>query len=143
MEIRDFRDSDITELPRLFVQLGYPSDKNSIQRRLQHILANKSYHLIVALEKNRVVGFAGFCKMFYFEKEGSYTRILALVVEKDYQKQGIGTKLVHYIKKWSLKENCQAIALNSGIEEKRVSAHKFYESYGFAKKSAGFIMPIS
>lgn len=142
MQIRAFKEEDIGAFSRLFSQLGYPTDKKSIQKRCQSLLKNENYHLIVALEKNEVVGFVGFCKMFYFEKDGAYTRILALVVDENYRKQGIGTKLIHYIKRWSLDEGCQAIALNSGIEDKRAEAHKFYEGYGFVKKAYGFIMSI-
>lgn len=143
MEIRNFRNTDVADLPKLFQQLGYPSDRSSIQRRLQHILENQNYHLIVALEKNEIIGFAGFCKMFYFEKEGMYTRILALVVDENYRKQGIGSKIIHYIEKWSLAENCHALALNSGVEEERLDAHKFYENWGFVKKTYGFVLPLS
>jgi GNAT superfamily N-acetyltransferase len=52
-----------------------------------------------------------------------------VVVASEYQRRGIGRKLMNAAVKYAENQGCYKVTLQSGI--KRVDAHEFYESIGF------------
>jgi len=101
MEIREATISDIPELVSLMEQLGYPTSVEKMKIRFNKIESNDTYHTIVAVTDQRVVGLLGMCTGLLYEYDGSYVRILALVVDSDYRKNGIGKKLIREAEKWA------------------------------------------
>jgi GNAT superfamily N-acetyltransferase len=134
--IRDIIDDDFEILTELIKELGYPSNKNNISERLYKIKSNKDYKTLVAEVDGKVVGFIGLCKLYAYEYDGEYVRIISLVVNENYRDKGIGTKLLKSGEKWAINEGTIAIALNSGI--KREKAHEFYNSNGYNIKGYSF-----
>ncbi|MEY8699943.1 GNAT family N-acetyltransferase [Streptococcus ferus] len=143
MEIRHYQPSDLKKLLPLYVDLGYPTDKRSLEKRLSHLLKQPNYQLKIALLDDQVVGFIGFSKMYFFERDGFYYRILALVVGKSYRHQGVATSLINHVKEVAYLEGACALALNSGIRDERNEAHQFYQNYGFKQASYGFALELS
>lgn len=136
--IRSFQMQDISELCPLYAQLGYPVSATSLTRRLTKLLAQDHYQLLVAVLEGHVVGFVGFAKMYFFEADGCYMRILALVVDGGYRRQGLAQKLIEQVKKIAKENGVSALAVNSGINDSRTDAHQFYEKQGFQHASYGF-----
>ncbi|WP_202127842.1 GNAT family N-acetyltransferase [Clostridium sp. C2-6-12] len=134
--IRDIIDEDYEMLTEFIEELGYPSNKNNISQRLFKINSNKSYKTLVAEVDNKVVGFIGLCKLYAYEYDGEYVRIISLVVNEKHRGNGIGTILMKSAEKWAINEGAIAIALNSGI--KREKAHEFYKSNGYKIKGYSF-----
>lgn len=134
--IRDIIDEDYEILADLIEELGYPSNKNNISERLYEINSNKYYKTLVAEVDNKVVGFIGLCKLYAYEYDGEYIRIISLVVNEKYRGKGIGTFLLKSAEKWAISEGAIAIALNSGI--KREKAHEFYYGNGYKIKGYSF-----
>lgn len=143
MKIRNYQERDLKDLPALYSQIGYPVNQEELEERLEKILSDQNYQLIVAEIDGKVVGFAGICTMYMFEKSVEYIRILALVVDSDFRKQGIAGKILDYIKEWGRSEGLFAMTLNSGINSDRENAHNFYENYGFHRGSYGFKLEIN
>ncbi|GKV54067.1 N-acetyltransferase [Sporosarcina sp. NCCP-2222] len=133
LEIRDYE-----ALVKLFKELGYPSSYKAIQERFKLLGEQPSYHSLVAEDEGKVIGFAGICKMYQFERDGSYARILAFVVDSNFRKRGIGTLLLQSVEEWARRNDCHSIALNSGNREERTAAHSFYEANGYVVRSSGF-----
>lgn len=142
MKIRFYKPDDSSQLPVLFRQLGYPVTERVLFNRLNNILKNPDYYLIVAENDKQLVGFSSFSKTSFIERDGSYTRILALIVDQEYRKQGIAAEMLQFIEEWSRDNNCTGITLNSGMREERLTAHRFYERYGFEKSSFGFYLNL-
>ncbi|MDW8742052.1 GNAT family N-acetyltransferase [Streptococcus suis] len=136
--IRDFKDKDITPCVQLMADLGYPTDEQSLQTRWRHLLQQADYHLLVVEENHQVLGFVGFHKMYFFETDGAYFRILALVVSSEHRRKGLATKLLDAVSDFARAEGCRALALNSGLTDQRSGAHQFYKQYGFSMQTAGF-----
>ncbi|MER0123683.1 GNAT family N-acetyltransferase [Streptococcus sp. ZJ93] len=61
-----------------------------------------------------------------------------MVVDSQYRNQGIATALLDKVKHIAQESGYLALALNSGLGEERQATHRFYEHYGFEKKSVGF-----
>lgn len=91
---------------------------------------NKINEYIVYEINNKVVGFLkyGKNKKNYSDE---YAEIYALYVDKNYQKQGIGTKLINYSLKL-LKKDYKYILVSTLIKNK---ANEFYKKQGFKQIS--------
>ena len=83
-------------------------------------------------------GFVGLARMYMFEVDEGYIRILALVVDEQFRRQGIATSLLEGVKKFAIENEIKVLALNSGISTERSGAHTFYESTGFLKTRFGY-----
>ncbi len=136
--IRAFENEDFTACVPLMVELGYPVEELDLESRWLNLLKQPDYHLFVVEENNQILGFVGFHKMYFFETDGAYCRILALVVSDKHRRKGLATKLVDAVSDFAKSNGCIALALNSGLTEQRSGAHQFYEQYGFSKQTIGF-----
>ncbi|MCG3088912.1 GNAT family N-acetyltransferase [Sporosarcina cyprini] len=138
VEVRNLARQDYKALVQLFEQLGYPSSLQEIEERFNLLGEQEAYHSFVAVNEGKVIGFAGVCRMFQFERDGSYVRILAFVVDSKVRKLGVGTILLQSIEEWARNNNCNSITLNSGNRDERLAAHAFYKTNGYVVRSSGF-----
>jgi GNAT superfamily N-acetyltransferase len=138
MNIRKATLHDIPSLTSLMGELGYPTTVLEMEIRFKNIESNPSYHTLVAEHEGHVVGMIGLMSAFYYEKTGIYVRIVALVVNSQYRKMGIGRALIEEAENWARKQGAIGIVLNSGNREERKEAHQFYIRRGYEGKSIGF-----
>lgn len=141
--IKPYESKYLKDCLSLMAQLGYPTKERALEKRLQNLLAKPDYHLWLFCQDEVVLGLIGFAELSFFEKDGTYLRILALVVDEPHRQKGIARQLLDEVKAWALANSCQALAVNSGITDDRQVAHRFYQNYGFSKKTYGFAMTIS
>ncbi|AXF58033.1 GNAT family N-acetyltransferase [Salicibibacter kimchii] len=123
--------------------LGYLTTSQIMKARLPEITSHPDYHPLIALYDGKTVGMIGLIKSFYYERDGIYVRIAAIVVDKEYQNLGIGKALIKSAEQWTKTIEADVIALNSGDRPERSNAHKFYKKLGFAEKSIGFAKSLS
>lgn len=141
MEIREIKSDDILWICRLMKsELGYNISEENMNHRITQMQNENNYCIFVAVEDNQVVGFIGAEIGFAFEISGKVMRIIALAIDKDYQKKGIGKKLIQEAEKYGIKRQVTTIAVNSGLS--RTGAHEFYKKQGFFKKGYSFCKPI-
>ncbi|MEM5003156.1 GNAT family N-acetyltransferase [Priestia megaterium] len=138
MEVRKFDIEDVIQLVPLMDQLGYPTSSGKLESRLNNIQSQSNYHTLVAELNNKIVGMVGLCHNLFYEYDSSYVRIVALVVDANYRRKGIGEKLMHEAEKWATRQGASYIILNSGNRAERKAAHKFYHDMGYEGKSTGF-----
>jgi GNAT superfamily N-acetyltransferase len=135
--IRNARYEDSYELSYLMGELGYPTTMKEMTERLEVILPNEAYSCFVACVNDQVIGMIGLAKGIYFEKNGFYARISALVVSEEFRGNGIGKRLVRYGEDWAKEQGCTAILLNSG--KQRTDTHEFYRSLDYDDTGLRFI----
>lgn len=140
--IRNYSLDDAPQLVKLYSDLGYASDEKSIKNRLEKLLEHPDYYMLVLLQENKVVGFCGFCKMYMFESDQSYIRILAFVIDSDYRGKKYGSKLLQAIEEIAIEMNVPIVTFNSGNRSERDIAHHFYKNNGYLVKSSGFIKKL-
>lgn len=140
--IREAKLEDISKLVHLYEQLGYPSTKPKLEKRLQMIFSHADYHTLIAVKGQKVVGIIGLTKGYSFEHDDCYIRIAMLVVDEDYRGKGIGRKLIQEAEKWTKLQEITIITLNSGNREERKRAHEFYQHLGYLPKSIGFVKEL-
>jgi len=108
MQIRKATMKDAEALLSLYEDLGYPTTASKLSRRLEMILSQPHYGCLLAERNGEILGFLGYAKLFFFETDGSYYRILALSVAKETRRQGIASRLIDELKKQAVKEGAEA-----------------------------------
>ena len=142
MIFREFDCDDICGICELInCELGYNVAENDLALRIKQMRDDKNYCIFVAENNNEVIAFIGVHIGLAFEYSGKVARIIALAVKKEYQRQGIGTKLLQTVESYLKENHVELIAVNSGI--RRTKAHSFYEKQGFYKKGYSFSKIIS
>lgn len=142
MDIREATENDSKELAALMGQLGYPTTTENMKKRFSQIKQNPYYHTLLASYEDKVVGMIGLFKGYYYEREGFYVRIAALVVDSNYRNKGVGNKLLEEAECWARKIGASGIGLNSGNRKERYHAHTFYRNRGYSEKSIGFVKSL-
>jgi GNAT superfamily N-acetyltransferase len=132
--------ADAAGIADLLTQLGYPTEPAEMERRLAHLTARDDYHALAAVADDRIVGFAGAMVGYFFEREGVYGRVLALVVDEAYRRRGIGRTLLVAAEDWLEDRGAVACIINSGSH--RPDAHRFYERMGYDATGLRFSKPL-
>lgn len=136
--IRKATESDISQMAKLMCELGYPTMKEEMEQRFSKINSCNLYHTQVAEVNERIVGMIGIILGYHYEKNENYVRIVALVVDSNYRKQGIGKKLIASAEEWAEDQGANRLVLNSGNRSERNEAHQFYTNRGFEAKATGY-----
>ncbi len=137
LEIRLARMADASALARLMGQLGYPTGALEMKARLTGLLAHGDYQTLVAEFNRHIVGMIGVHLGRYYEKNGVYWQIVALIVEQAHQGQHIGSSLVAEGERWLKTRGVQTVIVNSGTH--RQEAHRFYEHLGYQATGIRFV----
>lgn len=140
--IRPANGDDARALAALMTELGYPTTEEDMRERFRTIEREAHYKTFIADYRGEVVGMAGALQSYYFELNGSYVRLVALVTKETYRNKGVGKALVEAVEQWASEIGANAIVLNCGNREERKTAHIFYQRIGFEAKSTGYMKRI-
>jgi GNAT superfamily N-acetyltransferase len=133
--------NDAKEIAYLMSQLGYSTSANEMKERLRSILSTLSYMTFVAEIRGEVVGIVGIGIGCYYEKNGVYGRLLALVIDEKHRRQGIGASLVERDEGWLREHKVTSIVVNSS--KYRSEAHCFYKQLGYEETGLRFVKALS
>src|SRR5258708_25432825 len=114
LEMRLARMADASALARLMGQLGYPTGALEMKARLTGLLAHGDYQTLVAEFNRHIVGMIGVHLGRYYQKNGVYWQIVALIVEQAHLGQHIGSSLVAEGERWLKTRGVQTNIVNSG-----------------------------
>jgi len=142
LSIREFQKEDLPALTELTNQLGYETSLDQMSARMKQIQPLDNYWTFVAVVDQQVAGYIGLNKNYFWEQDGSFIRIQALVTNKEFRRLGVGQKLIEAAEKLGKEVGAKLIVLNCGNKPERESAHKFYPQMGFEAKSTGYIKNI-
>jgi GNAT superfamily N-acetyltransferase len=141
--IRLATDADVPALASLMNELGYPTSVDEMYDRYKLLQSHADYKTWMAVCDNQVAGMIGLVRNIYYEKNGLYIRVGALVVNTAYRKMGLGKALLQKATDWAVELGINQIYLNSGNREERRDAHAFYQHLGFEPKTTGFVKTIN
>lgn len=140
--IRDAQEGDIPQLTTLITQLGYPCTADEVLTRYTNVNQHPDYRTLVITDGDVAIGVAGVVKGIWYEKNGTYVRILAFVVNEDYRGKGVGKLLIQAIEDWARELGVNSVVLSSGNRDERLGAHRFYQGLGYEIRSLGFIKQL-
>jgi len=140
--IRQATAKDVPDLAALMNELGYPTTVVDMQQRFELLQSHPDYLTWVAVCNNQVAGMIGLIRNIYYEKNGLYIRVGALVVNKAFRNMGLGKALLQKATDWAIESGITQIYLTSGNREERIGAHAFYKHLGFEPRSTGFVKTL-
>ena len=126
--IRNVRSEDAQALVRICkTALKHETDSITIKQRIQELSLNDSYYIAVYEDDNdhRVLGFIQ-AERYNLLYAGNGWNIIALAVDPDAQRQGVGKKLLTALEEKASSEKYTFIRLNCNVVRKE--AHAFYQS---------------
>lgn len=94
------------------------------------------YRTFVADADGRVVGFVTTVKALAIDQPNGYIKANGLAVLPEFQRRGIGKKLMECVEKLADQRKVSMVGLASGFQ--RTDAHAFYEHLGYQKLSFWF-----
>ncbi len=137
--IREFEYKDMSDIQRLFGILADTEiSESDLINRLDFINNSAIDFLYVYDLNGSVIGLLGFRIRENIEENSRYGEISVIVVDLNYQKQGIGKQLIEFAEQLAKDFNCKGTWLVSGFgrEEK---AHQFYKSLGYVSTGYRFV----
>lgn len=145
MLIRLARSHDAEAINELLGQLGYPQyDREATAARLQawgDLPAGAAY---LAEADDAALGVIAVYVCPFFEHDGAWARITALVVAERARGLGVGSRLVDAAEAFAASHGCSRMEVTS--HDGRVEAHRFYERCGFTNQtgiSSRFLRDLS
>jgi ribosomal protein S18 acetylase RimI-like enzyme len=135
LQLRPAKPTDAQDLAQLVTDLGYPVNAADLWARIEK-MPSSTYRTIVALVDEKVAGFIGLLTLPVYEHDHPIGWILALCVDPQHRRLGVGTALIQEAEKYYRTQGVSDMRLHSGIQ--RNEAHEFYEKLGFDKSGYRF-----
>lgn len=140
MLIREANQTDFNDLVPLLAELGYQISEDEIRTQGDIYISSKDCELLVAqTDMETLSGFVAGHLFPLIHQPGNVGRIMALVVGKRYQSQGVGSSLSESLEAWFKENNCIRFEVNSG--DHRTKAYEFYQSKGYQIDERRFAKP--
>jgi len=140
LEIRPAHPADASAVNQLLNQLGYPQDSQAATaNRIQTWAEDPSSAAYVAEAGDDLLGVIAVHLCPFFERDGSWGRIVALMVSDRARGRGVGSHLVAAAESFAATRGCLRMEVSSG--DHRQDAHGFYLRRGYidqAGKSSRF-----
>jgi len=138
--IRDANAADAEGIAELLTQLGYPTDADALEGRLER-LAVVGDRVLVADVDGRPAGLAHLQVTPAIEHERPVAKLGALVVDEGRRGTGVGRALVRAAEEEARLRGCGVLYLTTS--ERRDDAHAFYESAGFEQTGRRYARTLS
>jgi GNAT superfamily N-acetyltransferase len=138
--IRDARADDADAIARLLTQLGYPTDADTVEERLDRLQVVGDRVVVAELE-GEVGGLAHLQVTPAIELDRPVAKVGALVVDEAQRRHGIGRALVEAIEAEARRRGCELLFLTTS--ERRDDAHAFYERVGLAHTGRRYSRTLS
>jgi len=131
LSIRGALPTDAVRLAELSGVLGYPTSTEAITHRLERLLGRGEEAILVAkAPSGQIIGWIHGSEQELLEA-GRRCEILGLVVDPEYQGQGVGRRLVVAVERWAIMRGLEQIAVRSNVL--RTDSHPFYERLGYTR----------
>ena len=144
MRIRLVRTDDAAAVNVLLHQLGYLQDDTATTAaRIRTWSGDPSSAAYVAHADVDVLGLVAVHVCPYFERPGSWGRIVALVVADHARGQGVGSRLLAVAESFAAHRGCVRMEVTSN--DRREDAHAFYRRGGYldqAGSSSRFVRDL-
>jgi GNAT superfamily N-acetyltransferase len=130
LRIRKAQQGDAARLAELSDQLGYPTTKKEMAKRLSLVLREKKGACFVAVqhESARVMGWIHVSTTPLLEV-APRAEINGLVVDENVRSQGAGRLLLEAAERWARKSGAKSMSVRSNVIRER--AHGFYEKNAY------------
>ena len=134
--------NDVPVILGLLYELGRPkpkkdNDVDNFRRIARKYVSDSDKQILIAVhDEIEIVGMISIMFLSRLNQKNYEMYIPELIVLKEYQRQGIGKKLINSCVKLAKEKGCHRIRLESGNQRKE--SHQFYKNLGFEQSSLSF-----
>ena len=140
MHIRRARLDDAEALAALSTQLGYPSDTQTMQQRLDVAVNSPEHAVYVCCDDDALHAWIHVMRTFHLES-GFGAEIAGLIVSERCRGQGLGSRLVRQAEDWAKSLGFDRLRVRCRAE--RTRAHAFYRNLGFEQEKMQHVFILS
>lgn len=144
MRIRAACGADAEAITELLSQLGYPQDgPAATAARIQTWVDDQACAAHVADADGDLLGVIAVQVCPFFEHDGAWGRITALVVADRARRRAVGSRLVAAAESFAADQGCLRMEVTSA--DRRLDAHSFYRRRGYtdqAGRSSRFLRDL-
>jgi GNAT superfamily N-acetyltransferase len=135
MEMTDFvirraTSADAAGVADLSGILGYPVDRENMQRRLERIGGCEEHVVLVAETSGQIIGWIHGA-VHEFLVAGRVGENCGLVVAEGQRTNGVGRRLVEAVEQWARGRGLDQVSVRSNVA--RPESHPFYEKVGYTR----------
>ena len=141
--IRPARVADAATLAHLLTELGYPQDAEQAADQLGLWAGDPRGTVLIADLDQAPAGVIAAHAIPRFGSAGLFVRVLALAVDSNSRRAGVGRRLLEAVEEWAAGLDAREIEITS--LRSRDDAHAFYAALGFedrCDRSARFTRPL-
>jgi len=121
-------------LKQLRVDLSYKEFEDLI-----YDMRDMDYKMIGIFDDEKLITYAGVSvQTNLYHKRHLF--VFDLVTDEEYRGKNYGKMMLEYLHDYAKMGMCENIVLSSGLE--KINAHRFYENYGFTKKSFVYLKSV-
>ena len=131
--VRRLCEEDVAQAIDLLEQLGYPQTGSDVERRIRRWADGDDDAAFVWDERGTLLGVIAAHVVPSFEKDGSWLRIVALVVHDAARGRGIGTSLVAAAEEFGHRKGCASVEVTTA--RARENARAFYRALGYRDRT--------
>jgi GNAT superfamily N-acetyltransferase len=135
--VREAAPTDAEAVAGLLGELGYPNTADFARSKLAALAESDSDRVLVAERVGGVVGVAHLHMTELFHQPGRAGRIMAVVVNADSRRLGVGRELMNRLEALAREYGCTKLELTSAAH--REAAHAFYLSLGYDEGLRHFV----
>ena len=128
--VRRAKATDAAGVAELSGILGYPVDRETMQRRLERSGGRDEHVVFVAEIGGKVVGWIHGAE-HEFLVAGRVGEICGLVVAEGQRTNGVGRRLVEAVEQWARGRGLEQVSVRSNVA--RLESHPFYEKVGYTR----------
>lgn len=135
MQLRQCSGEDFDNVLALLQQL-WPAetlDRKRLRAVYERSLSSEAHANLCATEGPQLIGFGSLTLRNSLWQAGWLAHVDELVVDRNYRRQGIGTRLLQELLAVAQQRGCRRIELDSAFQ--RDEAHRFYEQQGFQRRA--------
>jgi GNAT superfamily N-acetyltransferase len=132
--------ADAKDVASLMTELGYPSQQADVTDRLARSLQSSTSRCLVAESEGEVVALMSAELVPYFPTGSTICRVTSLIVSLAHRRGGLGERLIAAAADFAREHRCSGLEITSA--ERRVEAHRFYESLGFSRTAFRFFRTL-
>ena len=138
--IREAYAGDANAVTSLLAELGYPDERDAVEKRLEAASASENDRIFVALDGTVPVGLSSVHLIPLLHRSSSVARITAFVVAESVRRRGVGVALVRACEQFAASRGAERLEVTSG--DSRAGAHAFYQAQGLRREGIRFSKPV-
>lgn len=126
--IKELTINNLQEILPLISQLNPTMDPETTKERLLMMFDISTYNCFGFYKDDTIVGISSSwltVRMY----SGKQLEIDNVIVDSNYQSQGLGKQFIALIEEWAKKNGCNSVELNAYLTNTR--GHKFYHNQGY------------